>query len=335
MPAAVREYATTLHDRLVTAWLAAASATLAEQAETISRDTRRSHAVTFKPGDRVARLLPPTVGEANKLRYLWSGPYRVSEVVSEGRYRLQDLENNIINDEFDVSNLRPYRTVVDAEELQGDEYLIDRILKHRDRRGGREYLIKWRQYPISEATWEPRAEVERRAAVLVEEYDAHLALHPGTRLGPVARRRGRPPAPPAPLAPPAPPAPPTQGPKSPKTTIAVPIDPVTPPQPAQPTAPPAQSDDHPHTAKFERGQWHYARRVATTRGISIRWFAALAFTQAELDSERFVALRDASRAASVHSVVIADYEQYICSARYHSHLNAAAAVFVPASSSPL
>ena len=39
-----------------------------------------------------------------------------------GRYKLADLENNLIFDEIDVSNLRPYRTVLDEEDLADDEY---------------------------------------------------------------------------------------------------------------------------------------------------------------------------------------------------------------------
>ena len=45
-------------------------------------------------------------GAANKLEYVYAGPYRVADSLGHGRYRLTDLENNHISDEFDVSNLR-------------------------------------------------------------------------------------------------------------------------------------------------------------------------------------------------------------------------------------
>ena len=69
-----------------------------EQSKSISRDAARSCVRSFAVNDRVARLLPD---HANKLKYLWSGPYRVAEVLPDGRYRLRDLENRIMHDEFD------------------------------------------------------------------------------------------------------------------------------------------------------------------------------------------------------------------------------------------
>ena len=62
---------------------------------------------TYREGDRVARKL---YGAANKLEYLYAGPYRIDEVLSNGRYKLRDLENGNIFDELDASNLRPYHT---------------------------------------------------------------------------------------------------------------------------------------------------------------------------------------------------------------------------------
>ena len=133
------------------------------------RDTSRTKDVSlsFEVGDRVVRVLHDKV---NKLRYGHSGPYRVSEVLPSGRYRLRDLENRGIQDEFDVSNLRPYYAL-EGEQLDDDEYVVDRIFDARERQGGREYRIKWRGYPYSETTWEPRGEVERRCADLVTEFE--------------------------------------------------------------------------------------------------------------------------------------------------------------------
>ena len=56
----------------------------------------------------------------------------MTEVLPEGRYRLGDLENNIVREDFHVSNLRAYRTWVDAEELQNDEFIVDYLMDHRD-----------------------------------------------------------------------------------------------------------------------------------------------------------------------------------------------------------
>ena len=141
----------------------------------------------------------------------------------DGRYLLTDLENNLVTKEFDVSNLRRYRTVTDAKELQSDEYLVDLILKHRVVRGQRQYSVKWRGYPRSQSSWVPRSELERRCADMVASYEDSIASRP---------RRNRLTLPAA-----APDLPPR-------------------PEPRSPAAPVETTDYHfPHVARFERGRW--------------------------------------------------------------------------------
>ena len=40
-------------------------------------------------------------------------------------------------------------------EMAQDEWIVDRVLDHRIRRGRREFLTLWKGYDRSEATWEP------------------------------------------------------------------------------------------------------------------------------------------------------------------------------------
>jgi hypothetical protein len=277
----ITDYALRLHDSCVWAWHAASEASLGEQAVTISRDTARAATHEFAVGDRVARLLPD---RANKLKYLWSGPYRIAEVLPDGRYKLRDLENRIMSDEFDAMQLRRYRTVVDAEELAADEYVIDRLDWHRDRRGQREYRVKWRGFPMSQSTWEPRAEIERRAASLVEEYERALATSDsnapaaagGSGKGRRLRRRPRAPAPAPSASPDAAAAPAADSPSS-----GAPV-----PQPHY------ESDDLPSLARFERGEWMYGIWQATPRGRRMRWYPAAHFAaDAASNDSHFATLR--------------------------------------------
>ena len=259
------EYATRLHRRLVYAWAAARETTCAAQGATIADTSCRSNPeVTFKEGDRVARLL---YGHANKLDYIYAGPYRVETVMSDGRCQLRDLENNHIETAFNVSNLREYRTRVDAAELQPDEYVIDELLRRRVVRGQRQYLVRWRGYPRSAATWEPAAELGRRCADLITTFDQeqdNLALPRTLRGTPI----------PAPAAPP--PAPPVQPPAAPVGTNDSP------------------GAHLPHLAQFERGKWFYTRRVTTPRGPQLRKILASNFSADDLASDHFVALRHAA-----------------------------------------
>ena len=45
----------------------------------------------------------------------------------------------------------PPLELIDGEEL----YEIENIMKHQKRGRGYQYYIKWKGYPITEATWEP------------------------------------------------------------------------------------------------------------------------------------------------------------------------------------
>ena len=169
-------YANRLNDQLTLAWKAAREASEFEQEKTVREMAASSAPLQkYQVNDRVCRLLP---GRVNKLLYKYGGPYRVAEVISEGRYRLTDLENNMVKDTFDACDLRPYRTIVDAEELQSDEYLVDEIMDHRDVKRYREFRIKWRGYPRSKGTWEPKSEIMRRCAELVSEYESTLETAP-------------------------------------------------------------------------------------------------------------------------------------------------------------
>ena len=269
LPSAVREYAAIMHRRLVAAWQTARDSVSAEQERHaadafVSSDTTKS----FEPGDRVCYRL---YDRANKLHSAWFGPCRVSANLGGGNYRLRDLPNRLMSSRFHVSQLRPYRAKVDAEELADDEYLVDELLDARTRRGTREYKVKWRQHPLSDASWVPRAELLRRCADLVHAYDGVSDA--------------------------------TADVASPEPTA----NSSSPQQPFPAPRPPAayDSDDVPFAAKLTKGAWTYGRRVATPRGLSTRWFPAAAFTPDELESAHFTRLRDDAASAAPSRVASA------------------------------
>ena len=266
---AIRAYALRLHLRLAYAWQAARDATLDGQSRTIQDAelrTKGGHAIpnTYVVGDRVVRYLHDN---PNKLQYVYAGPYRVTADLGDGRYQLRDLENGHVQPDVNASNLRPYHTHVDAETLQDDEYLVDRLLDRRGRGAATQYLVKWRGYPRSRATWEFRTELTRRCQELLDKYDSDHQRRQRASLPPVA---ASPPAAPPAAAPPAVPAP-------------------TPPVPTH-------SGHLPHVAKFERGQWLYGRTTTSPRGSRTRFLPSANYTAPELASDHFVALRQSASA---------------------------------------
>jgi len=179
LPASIREYATTLHHRLLTAWAAARDATLDAQSDTVGDTTRTKDThLMFLPGERVCRRKPGHANITNKLEYHYTGPYRVEAALGAGKYSLRDLENKLVKGDIHISNLKPYYTITDLEPVEQDEYLIDSLLDRRGLGRDRHYLVKWRGFSRKEATWEPRTELMRRCADLVDAFDLQPAQKP-------------------------------------------------------------------------------------------------------------------------------------------------------------
>jgi len=92
------------------------------------------------------------------------GPFEIEEVLGPVTYRLKLPTTWKIHNVFHATLLRPYleneiygnnypRPL--PELLEGEEvYEVETILKHRRRGKGYQYYVKWKGYPITEATWE-------------------------------------------------------------------------------------------------------------------------------------------------------------------------------------
>ena len=92
------------------------------------------------------------------------GPYRITEKISPLVYRLELPVSMRIHPVFHISLLKRYEedafdrqtvplppVIVDDHE----EYVVEQILDKRIIRGKTQYLIKWKDYPMYDATWEP------------------------------------------------------------------------------------------------------------------------------------------------------------------------------------
>ncbi|GAB5489773.1 MAG: hypothetical protein Pars2KO_33430 [Parasphingorhabdus sp.] len=114
-------------------------------------------------------------GPSSKLRAKYVGPFRISARIGEVAYRLQLPQGWLIHDVFHVSLLRKFLTTAaygqreleapPPELVEGqEEYEVERIVDHRERRRGRqtvtEYLVKWRGYGMEEALWLPFSELQ-------------------------------------------------------------------------------------------------------------------------------------------------------------------------------
>lgn len=57
------------------------------------------------------------------------------------------------------------------EEEEAEEYIVEKVLSKRRKKGGIEYLLKWKGYPDSENSWEPYFGIKDTCQELIEEYE--------------------------------------------------------------------------------------------------------------------------------------------------------------------
>jgi hypothetical protein len=111
------------------------------------------------------------------------GPFEIDEVLGPVTYQLKLLESWKIHNVFHATLLRPYfenevygnnypRSL--PELLEGEEvYEVETILKHRRRGRGYQYYVKWKNYPITKATWEHASAFSTDGDMLKEYQDRH------------------------------------------------------------------------------------------------------------------------------------------------------------------
>ena len=124
----------------------------------------------FRPGDFVhlsmKNFVPEGFTGAKKLMPKFCGPFKITEAVNDVTFRLdlpQPIRDRGIHNAFHASLLRPAEIDPDDSRenappppvLVGEhqEYEVEKILKHRSRRGRRQYLVKWLGFPDTENSW--------------------------------------------------------------------------------------------------------------------------------------------------------------------------------------
>ena len=147
-------------------------------------DRQRNTFVPLKVGDKVwldmrniRTTHNPKIGPRRE------GPFEISDVLGPLTYRLKLPNSWWIHNVFHAVLFRPYveNDVHGAnfpqpppQLLEGEEvYEVESILKHRHRGRGYQYLIKWKGYPVTEATWEAEAAFSDDRNTLVTYKDQH------------------------------------------------------------------------------------------------------------------------------------------------------------------
>ena len=123
-----------------------------------------------------------------KLRPKFLGPFRIVEKTSLVNYKLE-LPPSLskIHPVFHCSLLRLYvrrdpmfddskaeQIMPDPIFIEGDEneyFVVEKILDKRKRRGKWYYLIKWKDYPLHDASWEPVESIASDVPMLARQFE--------------------------------------------------------------------------------------------------------------------------------------------------------------------
>ena len=136
----------------------------------------------YKEGDQVwiegtnLKTLYPTA----KLGPKWYGPFKILKHLLDAVYRVEIPQQWKIHNVFHANLITPYKEtemhgpnftrpppdLIDGE----DEYEVEKIIDAKTRGRGCKmyYLVKWKGYPTSDNSWEPKENV--RVKELIEEY---------------------------------------------------------------------------------------------------------------------------------------------------------------------
>ena len=114
-----------------------------------------------------------------KIKARWVGPFTITRKVSPVAYRvdlppgwrlhpvfhIDKLKRYIRSEEF-LREIQPPPPVVVEDHL---EYEVEDLIRHRGKGTRRQYLVLWKGYPFTEATWEYERDL-RNAPEILEDY---------------------------------------------------------------------------------------------------------------------------------------------------------------------
>ena len=180
-------------DRMKTALETAKTNLTAAQTRMKEYADRSRRSETFRRGTEVllsTRNLRVDLHLPSKLRRRWIGPYQITEVISSVAYRLDLPPAWRIHPVFHVSALKRYNRsaefvrverppspiVIEGEE----EYEVEGILRHKGEGASRRYLVLWKGYPLTEASWEPVSHLDH-APLILEDYLRRVSESRGLR----------------------------------------------------------------------------------------------------------------------------------------------------------
>ena len=156
------------------------------------QNKKRKTAPQLKKGDKVYLLTKnlKTRIPSKKLDYVKVGPFFIKEVKGSQNFELDLPKDAKVHPVFHISLLEPadpgtpIQQTFNFETQEEDTFVVEKILRHEDQL----YLVKWKGYPTSENTWEPKEHLVNCQKALREFYQRE----PGRSSTSRRKRSGRP-----------------------------------------------------------------------------------------------------------------------------------------------
>jgi hypothetical protein len=127
-------------------------------------DKGRVEAPSLERGDRVY-LRRRTKGntrdniftkkESSKLDFILLGPFEIKKKLSFDNYELWLPPKMQIHPVFHISLLKPTENPATKEDVEAEEFEVDKVIAVRTRNGKKQYRIRWTGYESKDDTWEP------------------------------------------------------------------------------------------------------------------------------------------------------------------------------------
>ena len=120
---------------------------------------------------------------SKKLDYKYVGPFMILEQVNELAFKLKLPKTMQVYDVFHVDLLEPYidnsipvrlpvpeppDIVNDSEDSEHEEFIVEKVLDKRLKYKKVEYLVHWKNYTITDRTWEPAANLKNARDLIIE-----------------------------------------------------------------------------------------------------------------------------------------------------------------------
>lgn len=146
----------------------------------------KSTYVPFKEGQLVwLEAKNIKLGYNKKISTKREGPFKIIRKLGPVNFVLELPQGWKIHQAFHASLLTPYvenevhgpnYTRPPPEQLENPEWEVERILKHKKLKDGPQYLVLWKGYPITEATWEREVAFDNSPDILMDYKRRHKLL---------------------------------------------------------------------------------------------------------------------------------------------------------------